>query len=138
MKIYIDENMPPQLAESLNILQIALNAKNGSNIQVVSITKEFGRGVKDEDWIPLAGQEKSIVITQDYRIQTTRHQRDLFQKHGLGMFFISAPKKGMSFWEMTKLLINRWEDILKIIRKNKTPFAFRCTQKKPFESINDG
>lgn len=137
MKIYIDENMPPQLAESLNILQKALNSKNNTNIEVLSIMKEFGRGAKDEDWIPKAGKEKAVVITQDYRIQTTRHQRDLFQKHGLGMFFISAPKKGLSFWEMTKLLINRWEEILKIIRKNKTPFAYRCTKKKPFESIDE-
>ena len=63
LKIYIDENMPPQLAESLNILQKALNVKNNTEVEVLSIMKEFGRGAKDEEWIPKLGNVKAVVIT---------------------------------------------------------------------------
>lgn len=137
MKVYIDENMPSQLADSLNILQQVLNVKNGTSIEVLSIKQVFKQGAKDEDWIPVIGQQGGAVITQDYRIQTTRHQRDLCKKHGMGVFFISAPKNGLSFWDMTMLLINRWEEILQLIRKNNTPFAFRCTQRKKFENLEE-
>lgn len=133
MIIFIDENLPPQLAEALNILQQALNAKNGTQIQVKSIKVAFGQGAKDEDWIPeISG---NVVITQDYKIQTTRHQRDLLHKHSVGVFFIKSGKKGMAFWEITKLLINRWEEILKLIRKSAVPFAYRGSLRSKFEEL---
>ena len=138
MKVYIDENMPRQLAHALNILQEVLNAKEGTRIEILSIPEVFGEGAKDEEWIPKAGKEKAYVITQDYRIQTTRHQRDLCVQHGIGMFYIKPPSKnGLSFWEMTKLLIDRWEEIRKIIKKNQPPFAYRCTLRNKFERMQE-
>lgn len=137
MKIYIDENMPKQLANSLNILQQALNLQNSTNYEVLSIKEVFGKGAQDEDWIPLAGKEGAVVITQDFRIQTTRHQRDLYQASGLGILFIKAPKNGLSFWDMTTFLINKWPEILKILKKNKPPFAFRGTQRTRFSRLED-
>ena len=121
MKIFLDENIPAQIARALNIIQEALNKKEGTTIEVISLIDKFGRGAKDEDWLPkISG---SIIVTQDYRIQTTRHQRDLYEKHGVGMILISAGKTGMTFWEFTKLLIKHWDEILKLTRKPKFPFA---------------
>ena len=129
--IYIDENFAPQLAKSLDLIQSHLNLKEKNKYKVMSIQERFGRGVQDEDWIPIAGKEKSIVITQDLRIQTTRHQRDLYKKFGLGVFFIKAPSKnGFSFWEMTMQLIKRWPEIKKLSSNTKRPFAYRCTSKQ--------
>jgi|GEM_PF-7041430 len=39
MKIYIDENMPPQLADGLAILE----KPNNEGVEVYSIQKEYGR-----------------------------------------------------------------------------------------------
>ncbi len=61
---------------------------------MLSIKERFGQGAKDEDWIPKAGEEGAIIITQDYRIQTTRHQLILYQEYELGIFFFTAPSKG--------------------------------------------
>jgi len=84
------------------------------------------------------GKEKGIVITQDVRIQTTRHQRDLYIEHGVGILFFHPPSKnGFSYWEMVKQLIERWENIKVIIKKNHTPFAYRCTAKTSFVNILD-
>jgi hypothetical protein len=134
MKIYIDENMPPQLARALNIIQEALNNKENTNIQVLSVVDEFGKGTPDEEWIPKVSG--SIVITQDYNIQRTRHQRDLYIKHGVGMIFIkSSSKNGMSFWDFTQLLIKKWDDIRKKVRKGQFPFAYTCTSNGSLKEI---
>jgi len=136
--IYIDENFAPQLAESLDLIQSHLNLKEKHQYKVMSIQKRFGRGVQDEDWIPIAGKENSVVITQDLRIQTTRHQRDLYKDFGLGVFFFKAPSKsGFSFWEMTTQLINRWPEIKSLSSKTDRPFAFRCTSKQAHFELLD-
>jgi len=137
MIAYIDENLPGQLAEGLNILQEPLNLKEPTIFEVKSIGDAFGRGVKDEEWIPQAGISSSIVITQDLRIQSSRHQRDLYMRHGLGIFFFKPPsKKGFSYWEMVQQVINRWDSIKHLTRKNKLPFAFRCSSRKDFEPLD--
>lgn len=134
MKIYLDENMPPQLARALNIIQEALNKQEGTNITVLSTIDEFGRGAKDEDWIPKVSG--CIVITQDIRIQRTRHQRDLYLENNVGMIFIKSPsKKGMSFWNFTQLLIKRWDEIRKKIKKENFPFAYSCSSNGSLKEI---
>jgi hypothetical protein len=74
-KIYIDENMPRQLAHGLHTLQQPQNLKDGLEIEVLSIADVFGKGAQDEYWIPKVGAENGIVITQDSRIQSQKHQR---------------------------------------------------------------
>lgn len=132
-KIYIDENLPPRLARGLNELVQPFNKKQALDIQVLSIKDVFHEGAKDEDWIPLVGEEHGIVITQDFRIQTQKHQKELYTKSGVGILFLNPPSNsGFTYWEMVKQLVNRWEEITQIIKKNKPPFAFRCNAKTKF------
>ena len=125
MIIYIDENLPPQLAEGLNKLQEPLNRRNKTAFEVKSIKTVFGEGTKDEDWIPVAGEEKTITITQDFKIQTTRHQKELCENYGLGIFFFSS--KNLTYWQIVKTIIEKWEEILKTIECSKAPYAYRFT-----------
>jgi hypothetical protein len=135
-KIYIDENMPKQLAHGLNILQQPQNAKDGLEIEVLSIPDAFGKGALDEEWIPKVGAENGIVITQDSRIQSQRHQRELYLNNGVGILFLNPPsKKGFSYWDMVEKIIEEWDNIKAIVRKNKTPFAYRGSSKKHFERM---
>jgi hypothetical protein len=135
-KIYIDENLPSQLAHGLHILQEPQNKKDGFEIEVLSIKDVFGQGALDEDWIPKVGAENGIVITQDFRIQSQKHQRELYLESGVGIFFLNPPSKtGFSYWDLVKKIISQWEDIKKIVRKNKTPFAFRGSSNKKFEKM---
>jgi hypothetical protein len=136
--VYIDENLPPQIARGLHILQEPLNEKEKMTVHVHSIKESFGQGAADETWIPQIGKVNGIVITQDYRIQTIRHQRELYKQHGVGVFFFSPPSKhGFLYWEMVKQIIERWENMKTIFRKHKTPFAYRCSARTPFEKITD-
>ena len=133
-KIYIDENFAQQLADGLDVFQQHLNRKERFQVQVLSIKKEFGQGALDEEWIPIAGKEKAVVITQDLRIQTTKHQNELYKKHGLGVFFFKPPSTGYSFWEMVEQVIKRWPEIKKKTKNNR-PFAFRYKSRGKLEKL---
>ena len=135
-KIYIDENLPSQLAKGLNELQHPQNKKDGIDIEILSIKEIFGSGEQDEDWIPKVGAQKGIVITQDFRIQSQRHQRELYINNGVGILFLNPPSNsGFAYWDMVKKLISEWEDIKKIIRKNKISFAYRASARTKFEKM---
>jgi hypothetical protein len=127
MKIYIDENMPPQLSEGIAILE----KPNNEGVEVYSIQKEYGRGIQDEDWIPQVGQVSGIVITQDAKMQRIKTQYELLKKYKLGIFYLIPPgKKGFTYWEMVEKVIFHWKEIKDLSRKNKPPFAFRITARK--------
>lgn len=134
-KIYIDENFAQQLAQGLDVFQQHLNQKEKHQVKVLSIKQEFGQGVSDEEWIPIAGEQKAVVITQDLRIQTTRHQNELYKKYGLGVFFFKPPSNGYSFWEMVEQVIKRWPEIKKNTKNNR-PFAFRYRSKGKLEKLD--
>ena len=127
MKIFIDENMPPQLAEGLSILE----RPNNEGVEVYSIQKEYGRGILDEDWIPKVGSSKGIVITQDFKMQRIQSQYNLLRKYGLGIFYLVPPGgKGYTYWEMVERIILNWQEIKGLAKKNRPPFAFRITPRK--------
>jgi PIN like domain len=52
MKIFIDENLSPFLAKGLHILKQPM----ADGFEVLSIKEVFGKGIKDEDWIPQVGK----------------------------------------------------------------------------------
>ncbi|GJQ62095.1 MAG: hypothetical protein SCALA702_11480 [Melioribacteraceae bacterium] len=136
MIVYIDENLAPQLAKGFDILQEPLNFKSMEALEIKSIRNEFGQGVADEDWIPLAGQKKACVITQDFNIRRIRHQRLLCEEYNLGMFYFRPPsRKGYSYWDMVKLLVKCWEDISKIALTQKRPFSYKLSAKGKLEEL---
>ena len=109
MKIYIDENMPPQLAEGLSILE----KPNNEGVEVYSIQKEYGRGVLDEDWIPRVGYTNGIVITQDSKMQRIKSQYRLLRDYKLSIFYLSPLAK-------RDIPIGKWLRELSLIgRKSK-------------------
>lgn len=130
MIIYIDENLAPLLSEGFNLLQKPLNFNLKEKIEVKSIKKEFGQGALDEDWIPKLEKGKDCVITQDYNINRIREQRQLCEQYKVGMFYFRPPSKtGFTYWDMLKMLVKHWPEIIKKATKEKRPFAFKVTSK---------
>lgn len=125
IKIYFDENLPPQLARGLAILEMP--NPNHERAEVKSIKDAFGEGIQDEDWIPKLGRENAVVITQDRNIQNIRRQRELYEQYKLGVFFFIPPSKnGYSYWHIVEKIISRWSKIKLLSKKTERPFAFRC------------
>lgn len=136
MNIYIDENFPPKLAQGLNILQQLINNKYKEPISVLSNKTFFGEGALDEDWIPLVGEEQGCAITQDIRIQHTRHLKALCDQYKLGMFFFKPPSKtGFHNWDIVKLIIKHWEEIIKLAFETKRPFAYRISSRGEIKEL---
>lgn len=132
MRIFIDENLAPVLAMGFNILQEPENIKLELKdpIEVVSIRKVFGEGLEDEAWIPKVDKNRDCVITQDYNIKRIRHQRELCESYGLGMIYFKPPSKsGFRYWDMVKLLVKHWPEIVKKASKEKRPFSYKVTLK---------
>ena len=131
MKIYLDENLSKYVAEALNLL----NKGYFPNIEVFSTIEIFGRGVKDEALIPAIGKEGSILITKDFNIKKTQLQFELCQQYNLGIFFITLPKNQDKHWDIVKLLIHNWEEIILKAGRDKHPFAYRIRLKGKMEKL---
>jgi hypothetical protein len=125
MIIYLDENLQANLAKGFNILQQPQNLKLKEKIEIKSILEEFGRGCLDEEWIPLADNNESCIITQDYNLKRIKHQKELCDKFGLGMIYLRPPSKtGFSYWDMVGVLHKNWDEICRTVLSQKRPFAF--------------
>jgi hypothetical protein len=136
MKIFLDENMSPNLCHGLQAFQKSLNAELKFPIQIFSIEEQYGRGAQDEDWVPLVGKERGMAITWDFNLMRTRHQRELCEKHGVGLVIIRAnsKKQGMRFWEQVKLLVKYWEDVVKVASKKSGHFHYEL---KPTSGLRE-
>ena len=137
MKIYLDENMSPNLCHGLQEFQKSLNVELKVRIEVLSIAEEFGRGTEDEVWIPVVGKGKGMAITWDFNLMRTRHQRALCEQHGVGLVIIHAQskKQGMRFWEQVQLLVKHWEGIVKIASRKSGHFHYELKPKSGLKEL---
>jgi hypothetical protein len=120
IEVYLDENLSEYVADALN----SLNKGYFKNILVYSTKIKFGKGQPDEIVIPSIGNSQGIMITKDLNIHKTRFQYQLCEQYGIGIFFLKMQKGMDKHWEIVKLLINSWEEMLNIISKDKRPFGY--------------
>jgi hypothetical protein len=67
------------------------------------------------------------VITQDINIHRKRIQKELYQKHCIGFFFIKPPgKTGYKYWDLVKYIISNWIEIKDLSLNTNKPFAYEC------------
>jgi len=120
IEIYIDENLSEYVADALN----SLNKGHFTDVIVYSTKIKFGKGQPDEIIIPSIGSAKGIMITKDLNIHKTRFQFQLCEQYEIGIFFLKMQKGSDKHWEVVKLLINSWEEIIDKISKDKKPFGY--------------
>lgn len=125
IKLLVDENLSEHLADGLNAIQRPMD--NG--IEVVSMRSEFGKGTKDEEWIPKWGKKEGLFLTLDLNIMHTRHLSNLLEESKFGAFFLKIPNK-TSYWERVKVIIKHWPEISKIILTKSKPYSYLITPNK--------
>ncbi len=123
MEIYIDENLSEYVADALN----SLNKGYFRDIIVYSTKIKLGKGELDEIIIPSIGKANGILITKDLNIHRTRLQYQLCKEYKIGIFFLKMQKGMDKHWEIVKLLINSWEEILGKVAKDKRPFGYEIS-----------
>jgi hypothetical protein len=101
VKLLVDHNLPPRLAQALNTIFEPEH-------EIVALGKKFGRhNLKDEEWIPALGKEGGwAVLSADMNIAKKRPSRELFVRAGLvGFFFSPALQKWPLARQAARILI---------------------------------
>ncbi|MBP8822618.1 MAG: hypothetical protein KBH07_03105 [Flavobacteriales bacterium] len=132
MHIYLDENLSEYVAQGLQLLSRA----HYRDIEVLSTKqdKDLGPGVKDPDLIPIVAKKHGVLITKDIRIRTTMLFQ-LCQQNKLGIFFLKMPSGKEAHWDIVRVLVEHWEEIVKHTRKEKRPFAFVVKPRGKMEKL---
>lgn len=124
MEIYFDENIPDKLVNGLNSIIMPLH----SNITLKWIPSEFGKGCRDEDWIPILGAKNAFAVTLDKNIYTRPHQWSLCSDNNLSIIFIKMPtKKGWKYWELVSLIIKHWLKLTNLLMNQSRTSAYELT-----------
>lgn len=119
-EVFLDENLSEYVADALN----SLNKGYFNDVIAHSTKIKFGKGQPDEVIIPSIGNQRGILITKDLNIHKRRLQYHLCEQYKIGIFFLKMQKGLDKHWEIVKLLINSWEEILEKMTKEKRPFGY--------------
>ncbi|MBU0560499.1 MAG: hypothetical protein KJ799_10445 [Bacteroidetes bacterium] len=85
--------------------------------------------------IPAIGQRQGIFVTQDNNINRNKFQFALCSKYNLGMFFLTLPKNQNKHWEIVKLLIINWVELVNKSQNDIKPFAYRIRVRGKMEKL---
>jgi hypothetical protein len=108
LKVLLDNNLPPALAEALNALA------GRENHSVEHLRKKFDAATPDADWIGELGREGGwIIISEDRRIARNRHEREALRKSDVITFVLAKSWKHQVYWEKASRLIGWWPDIVR-------------------------
>jgi hypothetical protein len=102
VKLSLDENLPPALAQAAHAL---LRPQGG---EAISIPERFGRSFADVDWISELHQEGGwAVLTTDRKLRTRPHERLALEQSGLLVFIMAPGWNQEGFWRKAAGVI-RW------------------------------
>ncbi|MDP9414450.1 MAG: hypothetical protein M3Q08_10265 [Pseudomonadota bacterium] len=107
MKLLVDNDLPPRLAEALNTIF-------APDDHVIALRAKFGRSdLKDEEWIPLLGAEGAwAVLSADMRIAKKRPSRELFIRNGLVGFFLSPSLQKAPLASQAARILTLWPQMV--------------------------
>lgn len=75
---------------------------------------EVGRGALDDEWLPLIGTRKLVVITRDKRIRYRPAEKAAWVVHGVRGFVLTG-KKSQSTADSLAVLTKHWETIEAVV-----------------------
>ncbi|NOX29927.1 MAG: hypothetical protein GXP35_07765 [Actinobacteria bacterium] len=68
------------------------------------------RGMDDEDWLPIVGDNGWIVLMRDKRIRYRKPERDRLMAHDAKAFCLTG-SGNKTRWDMLQLLVRHWDRI---------------------------
>lgn len=105
MKVLVDENLPPALAQALHALF------KGTH-QIEHARMKFGPGKKDLDWIQELGTDgRWVIISADRRITRSPAEYRAFQSSKLTGFFLSSGLQKAGLVKQMIRILTLWEAI---------------------------
>jgi len=128
MKYIFDENFSHRLAQGLNLIEQG-NLKSKVQAEITHVKFLDLEGKTDEKIIEIAGKNNGIIITMDKDFRHMKHYFALYKMHKTGVVIFRSSKGKLSYWDIVKSFINKWEDLKESIVCESTPFAFQINTK---------
>ena len=108
MKLLLDNNLPPALAQALHALT---NAEWDGAHSVTHLKQKFAANTPDTEWISaLAAEGDWVVITHD-RLNKGA-EREALKRAGLKVFLLDKSWADHNFWEKAVNLSRWWPRII--------------------------
>lgn len=110
---YFDENFSYHIAAGLNEFE-----KIDDLHQVKSTELEFGKGITDDELIPLiANSNRGILVTRDKKLVKVRAQRQILIDNQISCFLVNT--SGLNHWGQIRLLMKKWLEMKEFATQNR-------------------
>ena len=108
MKLLVDNNISPAIAEAVDVLV------NPDGHMVISLREKFGRGdVADTDWIAKLAQEGGLsVLSGDIKITKRRAEKEAWRASKLKGFFLAPAWASYNNIERSWRLLRWWPKLV--------------------------
>jgi hypothetical protein len=117
--IYLaDENFQRQAVQLLKAFD--------QKITIRYLTDEFGRGVKDIDWLASAGrmEPKPVILSGDGQILKNRVEKSTFRQAELIYVLLAPGWIHLEWREFAWKIVKAWPDIVKSTQRVARPSVF--------------
>lgn len=122
MKLALDENLPPKVAQALAVL----------DFPVIHVLDHLPRGTPDEKLFAEAAQRDWVLVTRDVKMWRKRGQREALMQAGIGVFvLVSSVARSPS--ELTAVLLKHIQDMMRLADRTSRPFVLRVPDRGKIE-----
>lgn len=116
--LYLDEN--------IHNCQPILNGLDEAGIRYERHGNHFAPGTHDEQWLPLVGRSRWLLVTLDKNIRYNELERRAVLRFGVRQFVFTSGN--LSGHVMALLLVKAFPEIVKICQRNDPPFIASITK----------
>lgn len=116
--IYIDENIPSQVAQALDLFERKENV-----LMVKSTITVFGVGATDEAIVNGMNKTMDFLVTKDSDFKRMKILTTLIKLQAVGIFHFRPPS-GTKYWPQLEYLIKAWPNIREAALNEKPPFLY--------------
>lgn len=90
---------------------------------------EVRRGAFDDEWLPIIGQRRLVVVTRDQRIRYRPAEKQAWIAHGVRGFVLTG-KKSQTTTDSKTILESHWADIEGIVdSRPQGPWMYAVTER---------
>jgi len=124
MRILFDENAPNKLIEG--ILALTYFFELDMSVEITSIQLLGKLSAPDEEVLEIVG-DGGILISHDKDFKKHKKLRRIIEQKGIGVFWVKQPNRP-DFFELSKFLLNNWEEMIDKILNERKPFIFNVSR----------
>jgi predicted nuclease of predicted toxin-antitoxin system len=115
VKFLFDNDLPHPIASALRML--------AQPTQHVRDIPDLGANAPDDLNLSYAGRRGFFLVTRDKAIKRTPQYRLIINEEKVGIFFVAAGKaRQLTAWELAKLIVKAWDEIMRFADQNSPPF----------------